>query len=120
MSSSTHHPESVPAPARLKANSMSWIGAGLMGAVIMSPASGLYFNFAPTSMAAGNVVPLIFLIAMVVTLPTALSYASMSRSLPSSGSAYTWMRRACALCRKIVKSPIEPYSGPTSAKSEMS
>jgi len=65
-----------------------------MGAVIMSPASGLYFNFAPTSMAAGNVVPLIFLIAMVVTLPTALSYASLSRSLPSSGSAYTWMRRA--------------------------
>ncbi|BBZ30575.1 putrescine importer [Mycolicibacterium madagascariense] len=65
-----------------------------MGAVIMSPASGLYFNFAPTSMAAGNVVPLIFLIAMLVTLPTALSYASMSRSLPSSGSAYTWMRRA--------------------------
>lgn len=95
MSSSTNDapvpPESTP---RLKANSMSWIGAGLMGAVIMSPASGLYFNFAPTSMAAGNVVPLIFLIAMVVTLPTALSYASMSRSLPSSGSAYTWMRSA--------------------------
>jgi amino acid transporter len=95
MSSSPNtSPDHPPTSTRLKANSMSWVGAGLMGAVIMSPASGLYFNFAPTSMAAGNVVPLIFLIAMVVTLPTALSYASLSRSLPSSGSAYTWMRRA--------------------------
>jgi amino acid transporter len=78
----------------LKKNSMTWLGAGLMGAIIMSPASGIYFNFTPTEVAAGGIVPLIFLIAMFVTLPTALSYASMSRSLPSSGSAYTWMRHA--------------------------
>ena len=80
--------------ATLKKNSMTWLGAGLMGAIIMSPASGIYFNFAPTESAAGGVVPLIFLIAMIVTLPTAMSYASMSRSLPSTGSAYTWMRHA--------------------------
>lgn len=78
----------------LRANSMTWIGAALMGAIIMSPASGLYFNFTPTEATAGRVVPLIFLIALVVTLPTALSYASLSRSLPSAGSAYTWMRKA--------------------------
>jgi amino acid transporter len=87
---------SAPASERvgLRANSMTWVGAALLGAIIMSPASGLYFNFSPTEAAAGGVVPLIFLIAMVVTLPTALSYASLSRSLPSAGSAYTWMRHA--------------------------
>lgn len=78
----------------LRRNSMTWVGAALLGAIIMSPASGLYFNFTPTEAAAGTVVPLIFLIAIIVTLPTALSYAALSRSLPSAGSAYTWVRRA--------------------------
>jgi amino acid transporter len=78
----------------LRPNSMSWLGAGLMGAVIMSPAGGIYFNFAPTEVVVGRLVPLIVFIAMIVTLPTALSYASMSRSLPSAGNAYTWMRQA--------------------------
>lgn len=78
----------------LRRNSMTWVGAALLGAIIMSPASGLYFNFTPTEAAAGPVVPLIFLIAIIVTLPTALSYAALSRSLPSAGSAYTWVRRA--------------------------
>lgn len=79
----------------LRKNSMSWVGAALLGAIIMSPASGLYFNFTPIEATAGPVVPLIFLIAIVVTLPTALSYAALSRSLPSAGSAYTWVR--CAI-----------------------
>lgn len=78
----------------LRRNSMTWVGAALLGAIIMSPASGLYFNFTPIEATAGRVVPLIFLIAIVVTLPTALSYAALSRSLPSAGSAYTWVRRA--------------------------
>ena len=78
----------------LRQNSMTWVGAALLGAIIMSPASGLYFNFTPIEATAGPVVPLIFLIAIVVTLPTALSYAALSRSLPSAGSAYTWVRRA--------------------------
>ncbi|MEH3139047.1 MAG: APC family permease [Mycobacterium kyogaense] len=78
----------------LRRNSMTWVGAALLGAIIMSPASGLYFNFTPTEATAGSVVPLIFLIAIVVTLPTALSYAALSRSLPSAGSAYTWVRQA--------------------------
>src|SRR4051794_34385625 len=87
-------PSPSHAPGGLRRNSMTWIGAALLGAIIMSPASGLYFNFTPTEAAAGTVVPLIFLIAIVVTLPTALSYAALSRSLPSAGSAYTWVRRA--------------------------
>jgi amino acid transporter len=78
----------------LRQNSMTWVGAALLGAIVMSPASGLYFNFSPTEAAAGPVVPLVFLIAMVVTLPTALSYAALSRTLPSAGSAYTWVRRS--------------------------
>jgi amino acid transporter len=73
---------------------MSWLGAALMGAVIMSPAGGIYFNFAPIEAAAGRVVPLIVFIAMLATIPTALSYASMSRSLPSAGNVFTWMTEA--------------------------
>lgn len=93
-SESTNDPGVRADAPGLRANSMSWVGAALLGAIIMSPASGLYFNFTPVEATAGGVVPLIFFIAMVVTLPTALSYASLSRSLPSAGSAYTWMRHA--------------------------
>lgn len=91
---STESANGVETASELRANSMSWVGAALLGAIIMSPASGLYFNFTPIEATAGSVVPLIFLIAAVVTLPTALSYAALSRSLPSAGSAYTWMRYA--------------------------
>lgn len=94
MTSTARSEAPAAAPASLKKNSMTWLGAGLMGSIIMSPASGIYFNFAPTESAAGRIVPLIFLIAMIVTLPTALSYAAMSRTLPSTGSAFTWMRHA--------------------------
>jgi amino acid transporter len=39
----------------------------------------------------GDVVPLIFAIALLVSIPTAVSYALVSRHRPSAGSAYTWV-----------------------------
>ncbi len=83
---SSHH--------RLRANSMGWIGAAALGAIIMSPAGGIYFNFGPMVSAAGTVAPFIFIMAMLASLPTALSFAVISREMPAAGSVYTWVWNA--------------------------
>ena len=82
------------AQPRLRANSMGWIGAAALGAIIMSPAGGIYFNFGPMVNAVGSVVPFIFLIAMVASLPTAISFAAVSREMPTAGSVYAWVWNA--------------------------
>jgi len=40
------------------------------------------------------VAPLIFLIALLISIPTAISYAMVSKELPSAGQAYTWLWRS--------------------------
>jgi len=75
----------------LKKNSISSLGAAAMGAVMMSPALGIYGNFGPMALSAGKSAPLVFFLALVATLPTAICYAMISREIPSSGSVYTWL-----------------------------
>ena len=58
---------------------------------ITSPAIGLYALWGPMQAAAGPVAPLVFLAALVINLPTVLSYASLNRHAPSAGAAATWL-----------------------------
>lgn len=64
-----------------------------MGAVMMSPALGIYGNWAPMAAIVGSPTPLIFLAALLVSLPTAISYALVNAEMPSAGSAFTWLYR---------------------------
>jgi amino acid transporter len=75
-------------------NAMGWVAAAAIGAIIMSPAGGIYFNFGPMVVKAGAVAPLIFLMAMIASLPTALSFALVAKEMPTAGSAYTWIWNA--------------------------
>jgi amino acid transporter len=77
-----------------------------MGAVIMSPSLGLYFNWAPMSTTTGKIAPLIFLVALLISLPTAVSYAMVSKELPAAGQAYTWLWRALRPSAGIWLGPI--------------
>ena len=52
---------------------------------------GLYALWGPMQVAAGPITPLIFLTAMLLTLPTAISYALLNREAPSAGAASTWL-----------------------------
>ncbi len=76
---------------KLKTGAFGVIGVTALGAVMMSPALGIYGNFGPIALTAGNATPFIFLMALFITLPTAISYAMVSKEIPSSGSAYTWL-----------------------------
>jgi amino acid transporter len=70
------------------------IGASAMGVAMLSPAMAVYLNFGAITLYAGKAGPLVFLLALAATLPTALSYALVARELPSSGSAFHWARTA--------------------------
>jgi amino acid transporter len=57
----------------------------------MSPSLALYFNWGPLTADTGVIAPLVFLIALAVSIPSAISYAMVSKELPSAGQAYTWL-----------------------------
>jgi amino acid transporter len=86
-------------PVLLKTNVVGFLGAVTLGIVMLSPAMTLYGNFGPAFVQAGRGAPLAFLLALIATLPTATSYALLSRDFPDSGSAASWMSKA-------VKSPV--------------
>jgi putrescine importer len=74
----------------LRPNAIGLIGFATLGAVMMSPALGIYGSWGPMASTVGFPVALVFLGALVVSLPTAISYALVNRELPSAGSAFTW------------------------------
>lgn len=80
--------------ATLRANTVGLIGAAALGVAMLSPAMAIYLVFGPNILYAGKAASLVFCLALVATLPTALSYALVARELPSSGSAFAWARMA--------------------------
>jgi amino acid transporter len=76
---------------RLKANTIGPWGLAALAIGITSPAMGLYGLWGPMQAAAGPITPLIFLAAMLMTLPTAISYALLNREAPSAAAAASWL-----------------------------
>jgi amino acid transporter len=94
-----HPPDSPSSGAQfssqqLRQNTISQIGLIALAVGIISPALGVYALWAPIQAAAGPVAPLVFLAAMLVALPTAVSYANLNSVAPSSGAAATWLTSA--------------------------
>ncbi len=85
-------PVDEPAGApRLKANVIGPLGLAALVIGVTSPAIGLYATWGPIEAAAGPLAPLVFLAALLNTLPTVLSYASQNRHAPSAGAAAAWL-----------------------------
>jgi amino acid transporter len=85
---------STTSGVRLKENTISPIGLAALAIGITSPAMGLFALWGTMESATGPVTPLIFLSAMLVTLPTGISYAVLNSRFPSAGAASTWMWRS--------------------------
>jgi basic amino acid/polyamine antiporter, APA family len=77
--------------SRLKANVIGPWGLAALVIGITSPAIGLFAMWGPIEATAGPVVPLVFLGALAIVLPTVLSYASLNRHAPSAGAVATWL-----------------------------
>jgi amino acid transporter len=69
------------------------VAAATLGIVFMGPAPSFYGVFGPVTATSGGPTAFLFLLGGVVVLPTAISYALISRRIPSAGSAYTWLGR---------------------------
>ena len=78
----------------LRASALGIWGVAALGSVMMAPALGIYANLGMVSAASGKIAPVVFLAALLLTLPTAISYALIAREIPSAGSAYTWLSEA--------------------------
>ena len=76
---------------RLKANVIGPWGLAALVIGVTSPAIGLFATWGPIEATAGPVAPLVFLAALIITLPTVLSYASLNRHAPSAGAVATWL-----------------------------
>jgi len=78
--------EDVTTP-RLKGDVIGPWGLAALVIGVTSPAIGLYATWGPIEATAGPIAPLVFLAALAIILPTALSYASLNRQAPSAGAA---------------------------------
>ena len=78
----------------LRNGAIGLVAVASLGAIMMSPALGIYSWFPAIMTTAGGIVPFIFILALLVSIPTAVSYAVISRTRPSAGSAYTWVAEA--------------------------
>ena len=77
----------------LKQGGLGLVGLTTIGAAMMSPVMGIYGNFGPIGGSVGIAVPLVFVAALIVSLPTAISYSVVCREIPSAGSAFSWIRK---------------------------
>lgn len=83
-----------PPSHRLATDAIGPWGLAALAIGITSPAMGLYGLWGPMQQAAGPITPLIFVAAMLMTLPTAISYAELNREVPSAGASATWIGAA--------------------------
>ncbi|HLY65876.1 MAG TPA: APC family permease, partial [Chloroflexota bacterium] len=81
----------IEAPQRLRANALGIWYVGGMAMAWMGLAIATYFVIPFMEQAAGPITPLIFLLLIVLMLPTAISYAVMNKRRPSAGGAFTWL-----------------------------
>jgi amino acid transporter len=84
----------TPRSGRLRAGAISALGAATIAMAFMGPATSVFFNTAPGAAKMGYGLPLGTLLALVVCFGLASTIASFSRSMPTSGLAYTFNTRA--------------------------
>src|SRR6266699_6839855 len=75
----------------LRRGSLGLRHAIVISVAVMSPAASIFFNTVPQAGLVGAAIPLCYVVGFIVALLMANQYSEMSRELPSSGSAYTFV-----------------------------
>ena len=81
----------APTGTTLRSGALGLRHAIVISVAVMSPAASIFFNTIPQAGLVGAALPLCYVIGFVVALLMANQYSEMSRELPSSGSAYTFV-----------------------------
>ena len=77
----------------LKSGALGITHLSILGAAMMAPALGLYLIWPAMASAVGLPTALVFLAALLISLPTAISYAQISSRMTSSGAVFAWSWR---------------------------
>jgi amino acid transporter len=75
----------------LSGNTLGLRHAVVISVAVMSPTASIFFNTIPQAGVVGAAIPLCYVIGFVIALLMAHQYSEMSRELPSSGSAFTFV-----------------------------
>ncbi len=82
-----------PSPAaELRHDALGLLGTVTLTAAYMAPAASLIALFGVMVGHVGTAVGTVMLLAMLITLPSAISFGMMARELPSAGSVSAWAR----------------------------
>lgn len=111
------------AESSLRRNALGLFGAMILGVVIMAPSLAIYTNWGFMIPHVGRATSIVFVISLVMAIPTAYSYAVLSGRMPSSGSAYKWTAHLISprlgifigLCASLYYASIIPYDMPAIA-----
>lgn len=79
--------------ARLNPGAIGPWGLAALVIGVTSPAIGLFATWGPIETEAGPIAPLVFLAALLIILPTVLSYASLNEDAPSAAAGSAWLWR---------------------------
>jgi amino acid transporter len=88
--SSDHLVPEIVKPS-LRRNALGLNHAIVMSVAVMSPTASIFFNTIPQAGLVGAAIPFCYVVGFIVALLMASQYSEMSRELPSSGSAYTFV-----------------------------
>ena len=76
----------------LRRGALGLTSAIVISVAVMSPAASIFFNTPLQAQFVGAAIPLCYVVGFLVALLAANQYSEFSRELPSSGSAYTFVR----------------------------
>jgi putrescine importer len=77
----------------LRKDAIGLKGAMMLGVVIMAPSLAILLNWGFMVPSVGSATAVVFAIALVMSLPTAYSYALINSRMPSAGATYKWASR---------------------------
>jgi len=80
-----------PIAGTLRRNTLGLPHAIIISVAVMSPAASIFFNTIPQAGIVGASIPLCYVIGFIIALFVANQVSELSRELPSSGSAYTFV-----------------------------
>lgn len=104
----------------LKRNALGLLGALVLGVVIMAPSLAIFTNWGFMIPNVGTATAAVFLLALVMSIPTAYSYALINTRMPSAGASYKWGSKlispyvgiAVGLCTTLFYVFVIPYDLP--------
>lgn len=77
----------------LRKDAIGLTGAMMLGVVIMAPSLAIFFNWGFMVPSVGVATGIVFVIALVMSIPTAYSYALINSRMPAAGATYKWASR---------------------------